>query len=162
MIPLPLVGSSTLQPGAQAPDFSLAQADGTPVRLQQLLARGPVVIFFYPKDETPGCTAEACAFRDSHEAFLEAGAQVVGISDDDSTSHTGFAQRHRLPFPLLSDPGGEIRSAYGVGRWLGLFKNRVTFVIAPDGTIRHVFESQLQATRHVAEALTAIRSLRSP
>jgi peroxiredoxin Q/BCP len=124
-----------------------------------MLRSTAVVLYFYPKDETAGCTAEACAFRDSYEVFTQAGAEVIGVSDDTVESHRSFAAHRRLPFLLLSDPGGEVRRRYGVAGWLGLIRGRVTFVIDRQGIVRHVFDSQLQATRHVSEALETIRSL---
>src|SRR5690606_39455723 len=110
-------------------------------------------------DDTPGCTREACAFRDDYEAFQEAGAEVLGISSDTSESHRRFAAKHRLPFRLLADPGGKVRAAFGVPRTAGLLPGRVTYVIDREGVIRHAFNSQLAATRHVDEALAVLRTL---
>jgi peroxiredoxin Q/BCP len=118
-----------------------------------------VVVFFYPKDETPGCTAEACSFRDSYDVFQEAGATVVGISGDSPSSHRKFADKHGFPFLLLSDEGGRVRAQFGVPKTLGLFAGRSTYVIDAEGVIRHAFHSQLQATKHVDEALEAVRGL---
>ena len=148
----------TIAVGDRAPDFTLSSSTGV-VRLTDVLRQKAVVLYFYPKDETPGCTAEACAFRDSYEVFTQAGAEVIGVSDDTVESHQAFAAHHRLPFRLLSDPGGEVRRQYGVSGWLGLLRGRVTFVIDRQGIVRHVFDSQLQATRHVDEALDTIRNL---
>jgi peroxiredoxin Q/BCP len=100
--------------GDRAPNFDVPTGDGSHVHLADLLASGPVVAFFYPKDQTPGCTAEACSFRDAYAAFTDRGAQVVGISSDSLASHAAFAQAYRLPFPLISDAGGKLRRAYGV------------------------------------------------
>jgi peroxiredoxin Q/BCP len=147
-----------LSVGDRAPDFALPSASGS-VRLADVLQQKAVVLYFYPKDETPGCTAEACAFRDSYEVFTQAGAEVIGVSDDTVESHRSFAAHHRLPFLLLSDPDGEVRRRYGVSGWLGLLRGRVTFVIDRQGIVRHVFDSQLQATRHVDEAVETIRRL---
>jgi peroxiredoxin Q/BCP len=147
-----------LSVGDRAPDFTLPSSSG-PVRLADVLRRTAVVLYFYPRDETAGCTAEACAFRDSYEVFTQAGAEVIGVSDDTVESHRSFAAHHRLPFRLLSDPGGEVRRLYGVSAWLGLLPGRVTFVIDRQGIVRHVFDSQFQATRHVDEALETIRTL---
>jgi peroxiredoxin Q/BCP len=147
-----------LRVGDRAPDFTLPSSSG-PVRLADVLRSTAVVLYFYPRDETAGCTAEACAFRDSYEVFTQAGAEVIGVSDDTVESHRSFAAHHRLPFQLLSDPGGEVRRLYGVSAWLGLLPGRVTFVIDRHGIVRHVFDSQFQATRHVAEALETIRTL---
>jgi len=147
-----------LSVGDRAPDFTLPSSAGA-VRLADVLRGTAVVLYFYPKDETPGCTAEACAFRDGYEVFTQAGAEVIGVSDDSVVAHQSFVAHHRLPFLLLSDPGGEVRRLYGVSGWLGLLRGRVTFVIDRQGIVRHVFDSQLHATRHVDEALETIRNL---
>lgn len=149
----------SIRTGDPAPRFSLAAHDGTAVTLDQLLAKGPVVVFFYPKDETPGCTAEACAFRDSYDAFQDAGASVVGISSDSASSHQRFREKHGFPFLLLSDEGGRIRELYGVPKTLGLLDGRSTYVIDRDGVVRHAFHSQLRATKHVDEALEVVKRL---
>lgn len=141
--------------GQPAPDFTLPSADGTEVTLSSLRGKW-VVVFFYPKDNTTGCTAEACAFRDSHEDFTDAGAVVIGISSDSVDSHQRFAAKHNLPFTLLSDTGGKVRGHWGVGRTLGILPGRVTYVIDPEGVVRKVFSSQLRATAHQAEALQTI------
>jgi thioredoxin-dependent peroxiredoxin len=153
--------AGTLAVGDRAPDFTLPRADGTPFRLADALRDHVVVLYFYPKDETAGCTAEACAFRDQYEVFTEAGAEVVGVSGDSTQSHRDFAGHHRLPFVLLADEDGAVRRRYGATSWLGLAPGRVTFVIDRQGVIRHVFDSQMQATRHVAEALRTVRELSS-
>jgi peroxiredoxin Q/BCP len=141
--------------GQPAPDFTLPAADGTEVTLSSLRGKW-VVVFFYPKDNTTGCTAEACAFRDSHEDFTDAGAVVIGISSDSVDSHQRFAAKHNLPFTLLSDTGGKVRGDWGVGRTFGILPGRVTYVIDPEGVVRKVFSSQLRATAHQSEALQAI------
>lgn len=148
----------TLRVGDQAPDFTLRSA-GQEVRLSDVLKQRAVVLYFYPKDETPGCTAEACAFRDSYEVFKEAGAEVIGVSGDSAESHQSFAAHYRLPFLLFADVDGDVRKRYGVRKLLGLLGGRVTFVIDRQGIVRHVFDSQTQATRHVDEALETIRKL---
>lgn len=144
--------------GSPAPDFTLRDHDGVSVSLSELRRNGPVVLFFYPKDETYGCTREACAFRDEHERFVETGAEVVGISDDPPESHTQFRARHGLPMRLLSDPDGAVRALYGVRGVLGL-RDRVTFVVDRDGIVRHVFSSRVRFAKHVDEALAAARAL---
>jgi peroxiredoxin Q/BCP len=148
--------------GDRAPDFTLPDASGAPVRLADLLGERALVLYFYPKDDTPGCTAEACGFRDATEAFARAGARVVGVSGDSVASHARFAARHGLPFPLLSDEGGVVRRRYGVPKTLGLLPGRVTYVIDRAGVVRHIFANQLQAARHVEEALTALAALDAP
>lgn len=145
--------------GSRAPDFTLPDQDGTPTSLREIVERGPAVLYFYPKDETPGCTAEACSFRDSYTAFTDAGAQVIGVSSDSVESHRAFADHHRLPFRLLSDRGGVLRGQFGVPKTLGLLDGRVTFVIDRSGQICHVFSSQLRARKHIAEALAVVQRL---
>ena len=150
---------ATVRVGDNAPDFSLPGQDGQVVRLSELLAHGNVVVYFYPKDRTPGCTAEAGAFRNSHLRFGELGTQVVGISSDSVESHEGFARECDLPFKILSDVDGRVRKSYGVRSSMGIIPGRVTFVIDRHGTVRHIFSSQLQATRHVDEALKVLGAL---
>jgi peroxiredoxin Q/BCP len=142
--------------GLAAPDFTLADQHGQPVQLADLRGRW-VVVYFYPADDTPGCTAESCSFRDSFEDFTDAGAAVVGISGDSVESHQAFATKHRLPFTLLADTDGSVRRAWGVSKTLGLLPGRVTFVVDPEGVVQHRFSSQFKPTRHIAEALAAIR-----
>src|ERR687895_1632507 len=145
--------------GAVAPDFTLPSQAGEMVSLKDFLGRKPVVLFFYPKDDTPGCTKEVCAFRDNFEEFRKLDAEVIGISSDSVESHRSFAKKHDLPFTLLSDEGGRIRRLYRVPHTLGRFPGRVTYVIDGDGIVRHVFSSQLGFVNHVEEALQALRSL---
>ncbi len=145
--------------GDAAPDFTLPSQTGERVTLSAVWKRGPVVLYFYPKDETRGCTKEACTFRDSYEVFQEAGAEVVGVSSDSVASHESFAARHRLPFTLLSDEGGRVRKLYGVRPTLGIMPGRVTYVIDQGGVVRHVFSSQTGVERHVQEALDALNEI---
>ena len=144
--------------GSVAPDFTLPSQAGEMVSLEEYFGRKPVVLFFYPKDDSPGCTKEVCAFRSNFEAFSKLDAQVIGISSDSVESHRSFAAKHDLYFPLLSDERGNIRRLYGVPKTFGLFPGRVTYVIDREGVVRHVFTSQLSVERHVQEALTALRS----
>jgi peroxiredoxin Q/BCP len=148
-----------LQVGDKAPEFTLPKADGELLSLSDFRGRAEVVLFFYPKDNTPGCTAEACSFRDRHEVFRDAGAEVIGISTDSAESHARFASRFRLPFVLLSDKEGVIRERYGVRATFGLLPGRTTFVIDREGVIRHVFSSQFLPTKHVTEALSVLKGL---
>jgi peroxiredoxin Q/BCP len=145
--------------GDFAPDFELPSQSGERVRLSDLWKDRVVVLYFYPKDETPGCTREACAFRDSYQVFKDAGAEVIGVSSDSVESHGGFASRHGLPFVLLSDEGARVRRRYGVRSTLGLLPGRVTYVIDRDGVVRQVFSSQLDAERHVGEALATLERI---
>jgi thioredoxin-dependent peroxiredoxin len=149
----------SVQVGEVAPDFTLPDQTGTPVRLRELLGRTAIVLYFYPKDATPGCTIEARTFQNSYEAFTQAGAEVVGISSDSVASHRRFAAAETLAFPLLSDRDGAVRALYGVEKTLGILPGRVTYVIDRAGIVRHVYSSQLMVTRHSAEALEAVRGL---
>lgn len=152
--------ASKIGVGSVAPDFRLRSQSGAEVSLASFRGSKRVVLFFYPKDETPGCTAEACSFRDEYDAFVEAGAEVIGISADSAESHASFASHHRLQMTLLSDPGGKVASSYGVNKSLfGLLPGRVTFVIDREGVVRHVFNSQIRATTHVREALSALSGM---
>jgi thioredoxin-dependent peroxiredoxin len=151
--------SSQVGVGEVAPDFTLHDQRGEPVTLSELVRQRCVVLYFYPKDDTPGCTAEACSFRDQYEDLRDAGAEVVGVSSDDVASHEAFAARHRLPFVLVSDPGGAVRAAYGVKRTLGLIDGRVTFVLDRERVVRHVFSSQIRPKKHVEEALRVVRAI---
>jgi thioredoxin-dependent peroxiredoxin len=144
--------------GFVAPDFTLPSQAGQMVSLEEFFGRKPVVLFFYPKDDSPGCTREVCAFRDYFEEFGKLDAEVIGISSDSVESHRSFAVKHDLSLTLLSDEGGNIRRLYGVPKTFGLFPGRVTYVIDREGVVRHVFTSQLSVERHVQEALTALRS----
>jgi peroxiredoxin Q/BCP len=145
--------------GSPAPDFTLQTGNGDSVSLKNFRGEKNVVVYFYPKDFTRGCTAEACSFRDSYEAFKNLGAEVIGISGDDQKSHQTFAAEHKLQFILLSDLDGSVRKAYGVKKSLGIIPGRVSFVIDKQGIVRHVFVSQTRATAHVDEALAVLRSL---
>jgi peroxiredoxin Q/BCP len=154
-----MVPAMALGVGDRLPEVVLDDQDGRRVNLADLYAQGPIVLYFYPKDETPGCTAEACAFRDDHDSFAQAGAKVVGVSSDDVDSHRRFASRHGLPFTLLADPGGRVRAAFGIKKSFGFIQGRVTYVVDQTGVIRHVYDSQLMATRHVREALETVERL---
>ncbi len=144
-----------------APDVSFQQTDGSTVSLKSLFGERALVLFFYPKDNTSGCTAEACSFRDSYEDFKSAGADVIGVSADGASSHEDFKGRYKLPFTLLTDVKGEAAKQFGVKKTLGLLPGRVTFVIDRQGNVVHRFESQLKATKHVDEALEVVKRLAS-
>lgn len=143
--------------GDQAPDFTLPSQAGTSVSLQDFLGKS-VVLYFYPKDDTPGCTAESCAFRDQYEVFKAAGAEVIGISGDSPESHQKFATKYQLPFTLLSDQGDKVRNAYGAKAMFGLFPGRITYVIDENGIIKHVFDSMLNFKAHVEESLNILKA----
>jgi len=148
-----------LQVGDQAPDFTLPTTTGALFHLADQRGQA-VVLYFYPKDDTPGCTAEACSFRDQYQDFQDLGAEVVGVSSDSEASHQKFTQKHRLPFPLLADTGGQIRKLYEVPRaLLGLLPGRVTFVIDKQGIIQYIFNSMSRATDHVVTTKEVLRKL---
>jgi thioredoxin-dependent peroxiredoxin len=147
--------------GDKAPDFTLPSQSGEQVRLSDRIGQRVVVLYFYPKDNTSGCTAEACAFRDSYEVFTDAGAEVIGVSSDSVDKHAGFAGKHNLPFTLLADAGGKVRKLYGVPAALGFIPGRVTYVIDRDGTVRRVFNSMTNIDGHVKEALDEVRRLQA-
>jgi peroxiredoxin Q/BCP len=153
-------GDAAVGVGDAAPEFELPDASGKRVRLSDFRGKKSVVLYFYPKDDTPGCTKEACSFRDQYEAFKDAGAEVIGVSSDSEASHQKFATKYKLPFTLVADTGGGVRKRYGVPATLpGILPGRMTFVIDRDGVVRHVFNSQLQATKHVDEALGVLKRL---
>lgn len=145
--------------GDPAPDFTLPNAAGELVTLSQFYGKKMVVIYFYPKDDTPGCTTESCTFRDAYQDLQDAGAEVIGISSDSPESHRRFAERHRLPFTLLSDADGAVRRAFGVPPTLWILPGRVTYILDKAGIVRHLFNAQLQPKKHVAEALRVVRAL---
>jgi peroxiredoxin Q/BCP len=145
--------------GDRAPDFELHAASGQKVRLSDFHGRKNVVLFFYPKDNTAGCTVEACTFRDAYSDFVDADAEVIGVSSDSLESHNGFADRHRLPFLLLSDPGGTVGARYDVRKALGIFPGRVTFLIDKEGIVRHVTDGRLRFKDHVTESLAILREM---
>jgi len=153
--------ASSIKVGDKAPDFTLPSQSGEEVRLSDRLGDRVVVLYFFPKDGTPGCTAEACAFRDSYEVFTEAGAEVIGVSSDSVEAHVEFAGQHKLPFTLLSDQGGQVRKSYGVPSVLGLLPGRVTYVIDRQGTVRLTFNSMTRISRHIDQALDMVRQLQA-
>jgi peroxiredoxin Q/BCP len=150
-----------IQVGDKAPDFTLPAQNGAQVRLSDRLGQRVVVLYFYPKDETSGCTREACAFRDSYEVFTDAGAEVIGVSSDSVDRHAAFAEHHKLPFTLLSDAKGQLRKTYGVPSLLGVVPGRVTYVIDQGGTVRYIFNSMTNIGRHVNDALSEVKKLQA-
>ena len=149
----------TLQEGTQAPDFELPDQDGTPVRLSERLADGPVVLFFYPAAMTGGCTKEACHFRDLATEFKDAGAQRLGISVDPVAKQKQFADLNGFDYPLLSDASGDVATSFGVRRKYVTPVKRATFVIDRDRTVRKVITSELSMDVHADQALSALRAL---
>lgn len=146
--------------GDRAPDFELRSGEGETVRLSALRGR-PVVLFFYPKDGTPGCTAEACAFRNSMARFQDLGATVLGISGDDVASHQRFARQHDLGFALLADAGNQIRRQFGVPSALFVLPGRVTYVIDADGIVQLVFNAMFDSDAHSREAIACLERLQA-
>ena len=147
--------------GDKAPDFELPTSTGEKVKLSDYIGKKAVVLYFYPKDFSPGCTKEACAFRDSYELFKDAGAEVIGVSSDTEESHNKFTIKLRLPFQLLSDEGGRVRKLYGVPSSLGMIPGRVTYVIDKEGIVRYIFNSQVNAEKHMEESLKIVRFLQA-
>jgi thioredoxin-dependent peroxiredoxin len=150
--------------GMKAPAFTLADQDGAPVSLDALTARGNVVLYFYPKDMTPGCTTEACSFRDNLDAVRALGAQVIGVSADSAGSHQKFIAKQSLNFPLLSDPGNAATRAYGVYKKKSLYGRefmgieRTTFIIGRDGVVKRIFP-KVKVNGHTEEVLAALNQL---
>ena len=145
--------------GDKVPDFTLPDQSGTMVSLKEFIGNKIIVLYFYPKDFSRGCTAEACAFRDSYDVFVQAGAQVIGVSSQSVESHNRFAILNKLPFILLSDQDGKVRKLYGVSSTLGLLPGRVTYIIDKKGVVRYVFSSQSKPTQHIEEALRIVKEI---
>ncbi len=147
--------------GDRAPEFSLQSGGGDVVSLGDFLGKRPVVIFFYPRDNTAVCTKEACEFRDRYEELTGInGAEVIGISSDPPESHVKFSGAHKLPYTLLSDEGGRVRKLYGVPKTLGILPGRTTYVIDSKGIVRRVFSSQLDYRKHVQAAIDALSGMK--
>jgi peroxiredoxin Q/BCP len=136
--------------GKAPPDFSATAHDGTRVHLAELKGK-PVVVYFYPKDETPGCTKEACAFRDAWDGLVKKGVVLIGVSTDDATSHKAFADHHKLPFLLLSDPSGDLAKAFGVPMKDG-YIGRQSFVVGADGNVKKIYR-KVDVTVHAQEIM---------
>lgn len=149
-----------IQKGSTIPAFSLPDQNGRIFDIASILGKKNVVIYFYPKDDTPGCTKEACSFRDRYEVFREVDAEIIGISSDDVESHRKFAEKYRLPYTLLSDTENKVRKLFDVpSDFLGLLPGRVTYVVNKQGIVVHMFDSQFNAEQHIEEALEALKSL---
>ncbi len=145
--------------GDSAPDFTLPNQDGVDIRLSSFKG-SRVVIYFYPKDDTPGCTVEACGFRDKYELFRLLGAEVWGVNNANEASHLRFAEKNKLPFPLLCDEGNTLRKKIGVPKTLGFIDGRVTYIIDSKGIIRHIFNDLLNATKHITEDLSVLEEIK--
>lgn len=144
--------------GDQAPDFEGPTSDGSLLGLKDFAGKKNVVLYFYPKDDTPGCTREACSFRDNLQSIRGMGAEIVGVSLDSIQSHDKFAKKYELPFPLISDKDKRITSAYGVLRDIGLAANRVTFIIDKNGKVAKIFP-KVDVSKHTEEVMEALREL---
>ena len=145
--------------GDRAPPFTATAHTGQTVTLADYLGKRVVVLYFYPRDGTPVCTAEACRFRDAYADFVAAGAVVIGVSVNSTERHRQFAAERRLPFLLISDQEQTLQKAFGVPRLLGFLPGRTTYIIDKEGVVRHVFTSHFSADRHIAEALRVVREL---
>jgi len=147
----------TLKIGAQIPSFSLKDQNGN-IRTSNKLNKS-LVLFFYPKDDTPGCTIEACGFRDKYDLFKILGAEVWGISNGSTKSHLEFANKNKLQYPLLCDQNNTLRKQFGVPKTLGFIEGRVTYIINSRGIIKHIFEDLLNGPAHIKEAIKALKKL---
>jgi len=152
-------GMVNLKAGDEAPDFTLPDQDGGQVTLSSFRGRSHVVLYFYPKDFSPGCTAQACGFRDAYEDFTDLDAVVIGVSGDTVESHKKFVDDYLLPFTLLSDRDGAVRKLYGATKGFGLLPGRYTLIIDKRGVVRHVFTSETNMGKHVEEATRHLREL---
>jgi peroxiredoxin Q/BCP len=147
----------TLKIGDKVPSFVAVDANGTSFNSKDIIGKKPVVIYFYPKDNTPGCTMQACGFRDSYEDFIVLGAEVIGVSSDTVNSHKKFTSQYKLPFILLSDFDKKIRKLFGVpDKLFGLLPGRVTYIINKAGIITLIFDS-VMATKHISIALESLK-----
>lgn len=144
--------------GNQVPSFSLPDQNDILFNVKDYIGK-PMVIYFYPKDDTPGCTKQACKFRDDFESFTDLGALVIGISADSVASHKKFEEQYNLPFILLSDTKNEVRQLFGVPKNLFLIPGRVTYVIDKNGIIQYVFNSQLSTDKHIENALKKLKEI---
>jgi len=146
--------------GSSIPSFTLPDQNGNVFDINSVIDKKNLVIYFYPEDDSPGCTKEACSFRDQFEVFKEADAMIIGISGQSVESHKEFAEKHRLRFTLLSDEGDKIRKQFGVPtNLLGLLPGRVTYIADKTGKVIYIFNSQIQSTKHVDEALKILKEL---
>lgn len=149
-----------IQIGDACPIFTLKNQHHEDFSIESVLGQKILVIYFYPKDDTPGCTAEACSFRDRYEDFKDLGCEVIGISSDSVKKHADFAAKHRLSFTLLADTDKRVRKAFGVpSNFLGLIPGRVTYIIDRKGIVRHIHNSLTKATTHIQESINAVKSL---
>lgn len=150
--------NNAIQIGDKCPNFSLPNQSGEEITLSDYLGKRKLVLFFYPKDDTPGCTKEACEFRDRYSEFLDLGCVVFGISSDSESSHIGFIQKHSLPYSLLADKEKTVRKLFGVpGNLFGLIPGRVTYIIDENGIVIGIFNSQLDPIGHIDAAINLLK-----
>ncbi len=149
-----------LKVGDQIPDFSLYDQTGRKWNKKEFIGK-PLVLFFYPKDDTPGCTIEVCGFRDKYDLFQILGAKVCGVSNGNEESHNQFANKNKLQYPLLCDEGNDLRKKFGVSKFLGIIDGRVTYVIDSEGYIRHIFEDLINGPAHIKEALRVLKQIQN-
>jgi thioredoxin-dependent peroxiredoxin len=150
-----------IEVGSRVPDFSLFDQNGNLFQLATHLGKNNLVIYFYPKDDSPGCTKEACTFRDMYEEFTDTGAEVIGISSDSRKSHSEFATKHNLPFSLLSDEDNAVRRRFGVPAFFfGLLPGRVTYLVDKQGIVQYIFNSQMQTEMHAKESIRILKSMK--
>lgn len=145
--------------GDKAPDFILPSQMGDNVTLSEYFGKKNIVLYFYPKDESLGCTRQACSFRDNYEVLTNLGAEVLGVSGQSIESHKSFAGHYGLPFILLSDADNKVRKLYGVHSTMGILPGRVTYIIDKKGVVRHIFSSQTQTEKHVQEAIQVLKQI---
>jgi peroxiredoxin Q/BCP len=155
------MSQKSIEVGDSVPEFTLKDQTGTDIKISDLIGKSIFVLYFYPKDNSPGCTAQACTFRDQFADFIDNGARVIGISSDSVESHKDFINKYNLPFTLLSDNKGKVRELFGIKPSLGLIPGRITYVVDLNGKVRYMFSSQLQTKAHVEKALKVIMEIRS-
>jgi peroxiredoxin Q/BCP len=148
-----------IEVGSMVPDFSLPDQDGEMFHIKDVLGKKKLVIYFYPKDDTPGCTKQACTFRDQYDVFDKQGAMIIGISGQSVESHKAFAEKYHLNFTLLADTENKVRSLFGVPTSMGVLPGRVTYIADLTGKVVYVFNSQTEATRHVEESLNILKNM---
>lgn len=153
--------TETISVGSKIPVFQLKDQNGNSFDIRTVLGKKNLVVYFYPKDDSPGCTKEACSFRDQFEIFAEADAVIIGISAQSVESHREFAAKYKLNYTLLSDDGNTVRKLFGVpANFLGLIPGRVTYVVDKAGVVIYLFNSQVNAEQHVSEALKILKKLK--
>ncbi len=147
--------------GDTIPSFILKDQNGKDFDIDQFKGKQPLVIYFYPKDDTPGCTKEACSFRDEFEIFTGLEVKVIGISSDNVASHREFADKYQLPFTLLADTEKKVRKLFGVpNSFLGILPGRVTYVVSKNGIIIHIFNNMTDAEKHITESIQALNRVK--